>query len=131
MANPIDAFIVEALRTPIGRGRAGGALHDVHPVDLLALTLSKLTDRAGIPKAAVEDVIAGCVTPIADQGWNVVANHLGDDRAARWVLCDGFEDVLLQPRLLQPRLADVGAQYAWPAAPSWSPTGPSAAEAFR
>lgn len=71
MAHPIDAFIVEAVRTLIGRGRAGGALHEVHPVDLLALTLSEVIDRAGIPKGAVEDVIAGCVTPIGDQGWNV------------------------------------------------------------
>src|SRR5262245_32903086 len=71
MSHPIDAYIVEAVRTPIGRGRPEGALHQVHPLDLLAASLSEVVDRAGVPKGAVEDVIAGCVTPVGEQGWNV------------------------------------------------------------
>ena len=43
-----DAVIVEAVRTPIGKGKANGALHDVLPVDLLAHSLRELVDRTGI-----------------------------------------------------------------------------------
>jgi len=66
-----DVFIVEAVRTPIGRGREDGALHAVHPVDLLAQTLDECVKRAGVKKSDVEDIIAGCVTPMGKQGANV------------------------------------------------------------
>jgi acetyl-CoA acyltransferase len=63
-----DVFIVDAVRTPIGRGKNEGALHGMHPVDLLAQTLNALTERAGIDKAQVEDIVAGCVTASGEQG---------------------------------------------------------------
>jgi acetyl-CoA acetyltransferase family protein len=66
-----EAFIVEAVRTPMGRGREDGALHGTHPVDLLALTLRELVRRAGIEPGQVEDVIAGCVSPTNEQGANI------------------------------------------------------------
>ncbi|MGH9719206.1 MAG: thiolase family protein [Bryobacteraceae bacterium] len=66
-----DVFITEAVRTLIGRGRQDGALHGIHPVDLLARTLDGLVTRAGVEKREVDDIIAGCVTPIYDQGSNV------------------------------------------------------------
>lgn len=66
-----DVFLLEAVRTPIGRGKPDGALHGVHPVHLLAQTLEALTQRAGVEKAQVEDVIAGCVSPVGEQGLNV------------------------------------------------------------
>lgn len=66
-----DVFLLDAVRTPIGRGKADGALHDVHPVNLLAGTLEALLQRAGVAKPEVEDVIAGCVTPVAEQGTNI------------------------------------------------------------
>ncbi len=66
-----DTYIVEAVRTPVGRGRDDGALHSVHPVDLLAMTLSECVKRAGVDKGDVEDVIAGCVSPMAKQGANI------------------------------------------------------------
>jgi len=66
-----DVFIVGAVRTPIGRGREDGALHSVHPVDLLAKTLDESVKRTGIQKSDVEDIIAGCVTPMAKQGANI------------------------------------------------------------
>lgn len=66
-----DVFIVEAVRTPVGRGREDGALHPVHPVDLLARTLNECAKRAGVLKSDVEDVIAGCVTPMDKQGANI------------------------------------------------------------
>jgi acetyl-CoA acyltransferase len=66
-----DAVIVDAVRTPIGKGRASGALHDVHPADLLARSLQALVQRSGIDPASVDDVIAGCVTQIGEQALNI------------------------------------------------------------
>lgn len=66
-----DVFIVGAVRTPIGRGREEGALHGLHPVDLLAMTLNALVERAGGEKRHVEDVVTGCVTPIGEQGADI------------------------------------------------------------
>jgi len=62
---------VGCVRTPIGRGYANGALHDIAAVDLLALTLNELMTRTGVDKKEVEDVITGCVTPVAEQGGNI------------------------------------------------------------
>ncbi len=56
-----DAVIVGAVRTPVGKGKASGALHDVLPVDLLAHSLTELVTRTGIDPAQVDDVIAGAV----------------------------------------------------------------------
>lgn len=66
-----DAFIFDALRTPRGRGRAGGGLAGVKPVHLLTGLLRELPRRAGLDPAAVEDVILGCVTPVGEQGANI------------------------------------------------------------
>jgi acetyl-CoA acetyltransferase family protein len=66
-----DVYIVEAVRTPIGRGKDDGGLHGIHPVDLLAGTLAAVVDRAGVDKGEVEDVVAGCVTPIHEQGADI------------------------------------------------------------
>ncbi|WP_030172967.1 thiolase family protein [Spirillospora albida] len=66
-----DAVIVEAVRTPMGKGRPGGALHAEHPADLLALTLEKLVERSGIDPALVDDVIGGVVGQVGDQALNV------------------------------------------------------------
>lgn len=61
------AVIVEALRTPMGKGRVGGGLSELHSVDLLAQVLRGLVERSGIDPAAVEDVIVGCVTQASEQ----------------------------------------------------------------
>lgn len=66
-----DAYIVEAVRTPIGRGRPDGALHAIHPVRLLAMTLEEVCKRAGVKKDQVDDIIAGCVSPTDEQGANI------------------------------------------------------------
>ncbi len=63
-----DVFIVDAVRTPIGRGKEDGALHNVHPVDLLANTLNALVEKAGVEKHHIEDIVAGCVTAHGEQG---------------------------------------------------------------
>jgi acetyl-CoA acyltransferase len=68
------AVIVDAVRTPLGRGRPGGALSTVHPVDLLATTLKALVERNRIDPAIVEDVIAGCVSQVGEQTFNIARN---------------------------------------------------------
>ncbi|WP_138735406.1 thiolase family protein [Modestobacter excelsi] len=65
-----DAVIVEAVRTPVGKGKPGGALSAVHPVDLLAHSLRTLVERTGIDPALVDDVIGGTVSQVAEQAQN-------------------------------------------------------------
>ncbi|MEU5107433.1 thiolase family protein [Streptomyces sp. NPDC021354] len=65
-----DAVIVEAVRTPIGKGKPGGALAGVHPVELLAQTLGTLIERSGVEPALVDDVIGGCVDQVGEQAMN-------------------------------------------------------------
>ena len=64
-----EAWIVEAVRTPIGKH--GGALASVRPDDLLAHALSALMDRSGVPKEEVEDVYAGCANQAGEDNRNV------------------------------------------------------------
>jgi acetyl-CoA C-acetyltransferase len=64
-----DAFIVDAVRVPTGR--RGGALSEVHPVDLGAHVLKALVERTGIPAEEVDDVIFGCVDQLGAQAANV------------------------------------------------------------
>ncbi|MBH0778630.1 acetyl-CoA C-acyltransferase [Nocardia bovistercoris] len=66
-----DAVIVEAVRTPIGKGKASGALHDVHAVDLLAHSLREVVDRSGIDPVLIDDVIGGIVSQVGEQGANM------------------------------------------------------------
>jgi acetyl-CoA acetyltransferase family protein len=63
--------IVDVARSPFGRGRAGGALSAMHPVDLYAAVLSALVARAGVDPALIEDVITGCVIQVAEQAGNI------------------------------------------------------------
>lgn len=71
-----DAVIVGAVRTPIGKGKANGALHGVLPADLLAHSLRELIARTGVDPAQVDDVIAGAVTQVGDQAVNIARNAL-------------------------------------------------------
>ena len=71
-----DAVIVGAVRTPVGKGKANGALHDVLPADLLAHSLRALVDRTGVDPATVDDVITGAVSQVGDQAANIARNAL-------------------------------------------------------
>ncbi|OFB39078.1 acetyl-CoA acetyltransferase [Mycolicibacterium sp. (ex Dasyatis americana)] len=71
-----DAVIVGAVRTPIGKGKASGALHGVLPTDLLAHSLRELIARTGVDPVLVDDVIAGAVTQVGDQAVNIARNAL-------------------------------------------------------
>ena len=64
-----EAFIVDAVRTPVGR--RGGGLSKVHPADLGAHSLRALMDRTGIDPAAVEDVMFGCVDTVGGQAGDI------------------------------------------------------------
>lgn len=66
-----DAFIYDAVRTPRGRGKSDGSLHDMQPVQLLTSVLRALRDRNQLDTSLVDDVIMGCVTPIGEQGADI------------------------------------------------------------
>jgi acetyl-CoA C-acetyltransferase len=76
------AVILDAVRTPRGRGKAGkGALSGLHPQELLAQTLNALAARTGIAPSEVQDVVAGCVSQVGEQGANLARNAV---LAAGW-----------------------------------------------
>jgi acetyl-CoA acyltransferase len=62
-----EAVIVDAVRSPMGRGKAGGALSSLHPADLLAGVLTGLVERTGIDPGIVDDFIVGCVNASGEQ----------------------------------------------------------------
>jgi acetyl-CoA acyltransferase len=66
-----NAVIVDIVRTASGRGKPGGALSTLHPVDLLAQVLQRLQERNGLDPALVEDVITGCVSQVGEQSMNI------------------------------------------------------------
>lgn len=71
-----DAVIVDVVRTASGKGKPGGALSGVHPVDLLATVIRSLVARNDFDPALVEDVIAGCVSQVGEQSLNVARSAL-------------------------------------------------------
>ncbi|KAF2416174.1 thiolase family protein [Microbacterium sp. B35-30] len=80
-----QAVIVDVVRTPSGRGKPGGALSAVHPVDLVAGMLTALLDRSGLESRQIDDVLMGCVSQIGDQSLNV---------ARQAVLAAGFDETV-------------------------------------
>lgn len=79
-----NAYILDAVRTPRGRGKHGkGSLTTIHPQELLAQTLNHLAQHAEIAKQDVDDVIIGCVSEVGEQGANIARNALF---AADWPL---------------------------------------------
>lgn len=72
-----DAFILDAVRTPRGRGKPDGSLHEVAPVELAATPLRALASRHQLDTSRVEDVVMGCVDAVKDEAgigrWSVLA----------------------------------------------------------
>ena len=64
------AVIVDAVRTPVGRGKPGGSLSGVHPVDLLSLAIRSLLERTDVDPEVIDDVIGGCVDQVGEQAIN-------------------------------------------------------------
>ncbi|WP_374642902.1 acetyl-CoA C-acetyltransferase [Hydrogenophaga sp.] len=63
-----EAFIYDAIRTPRGKGKKDGSLHEVKPINLLSGLLAELQRRNDLDTAAVDDVVMGVVSPIGEQG---------------------------------------------------------------
>lgn len=83
MGTTRSAVIVDAVRTPLAKGKPGGAYSEIHPVDLHASSLAALVERTGIDPALVDDVISGAVGQIGEQSGNT----------ARWaLLAAGFPE---------------------------------------
>jgi acetyl-CoA acyltransferase len=83
MSSPTSAVIIDAVRTPLAKGRPGGAYSEIHPVDLHSSALAALVERTGIDPAVVDDVISGAVGQIGEQSRNT----------ARWAaLAAGFPE---------------------------------------
>ncbi|WP_068057705.1 thiolase family protein [Nocardia xishanensis] len=66
-----SAVIVDVVRTPSGKGKAGGGLSEVHPATLLAGVLAELVSRNDLDPALVDDVVGGCVTQAGEQAFNI------------------------------------------------------------
>ena len=66
-----EAYIIDAIRTPRGKGKKDGALYEVKPITLLSTLLNELKDRHQLDTSQVDDIVLGCVTPIGDQGADI------------------------------------------------------------
>jgi len=66
-----DAYIYDHVRSPRGRGKQGGSLNAITPMNLTAQVLQALRDRNGLDTSLLDDVILGCVTPVGEQGANI------------------------------------------------------------
>lgn len=66
-----EAYIIDAIRTPRGKGKKDGSLHQVKPISLLTVLLNELQARHQFDTSKVDDIVLGCVTPIGDQGADI------------------------------------------------------------
>ncbi len=80
-----DACIYEHLRTPRGKGKKDGSLHQATPVWLLRTLLKALQQRTGLDTALVDDVVLGCVTPVGEQGADIARTAVLDAEWAQTV----------------------------------------------
>ena len=64
----VEAMVFDAIRTPRGRGKSSGSLHEVKPITLLTGVLKELQKRHDLDTSQVDDVVMGCVTPVGEQG---------------------------------------------------------------
>ncbi len=80
-----EAVIVDVVRTPVGRGKPGGMLSGVHPVDLAAGVLQSILERNGLESGQIDDVLLGCVSQVGDQAMNI---------ARQAVLAAGFDETV-------------------------------------
>ena len=71
MENHADAFIYDHVRTPRGRGKADGALHEVTALNLAAQTLAAVKDRNKLDPGMIDDVVLGCVDPVGEAGGDI------------------------------------------------------------
>ena len=87
------AYIYDAVRTPRSKGKAGGSLYEVKPIDLGAGLFKELQSRHDLDTSYVDDVVMGCVTPIGEQGSDVakmIVQNAGWDESVAGVQLDRF-----------------------------------------
>jgi len=80
-----DAFIYEHVRTPRGKGKKDGSLHQASPVWLLRTLLQALQQRLALDTGLVDDVVLGCVTPVGEQGADIARTAVLDAEWAQTV----------------------------------------------
>ena len=88
-----DCYIYDAVRTPRTKGRAGGAMNGVKPVDLAVAALRGLEERHDLDTSQLDDVILGCVEPVGEQGGNIAriaALYAGYDQSVPGVQLNRF-----------------------------------------
>jgi len=66
-----ESFIYDAVRTPRGRGKPNGSLHEITPIELVTQTLEALRDRNELDTGYVDDIVMGCVSPVGEQGADI------------------------------------------------------------
>ena len=91
MSNP--AYIFDAVRTPRSKGKPGGSLYSVKPIDLGAGLLRELQSRHDLDTSYVDDVVMGCVTPVGEQGSDVakmIVQNADWDESVAGVQLDRF-----------------------------------------
>jgi acetyl-CoA C-acetyltransferase len=89
----MEAYIYDSVRTPRGKGRPDGALHEITALSLAAQALAAVRDRNGLDTALVDDVILGCVMPVGEQGSDIAriaALVAGYDRETAGVQVNRF-----------------------------------------
>ena len=71
-----EAFIYDAMRTPRGKGKPGGALYEVKPIDLITNLLEEMKSRNALDTTQVEDLILATGEPVKEQGQNIAKTAL-------------------------------------------------------
>ncbi|MFB0947296.1 MAG: acetyl-CoA C-acetyltransferase [Spirosomataceae bacterium] len=74
----MEAYIYDAVRTPRGRGKSDGSLHNIQPLTLLSTVLKSIRDRNQLDTSLIDDVIAGCVSPVGEQGADIARTAVLD-----------------------------------------------------
>jgi acetyl-CoA C-acetyltransferase len=67
----VEAYIYDAVRTPRGKGKSSGSLHEITALSLATQVLEQIRDRTGLDTSKVDDVILGCVAPVGEQGSDI------------------------------------------------------------
>ncbi len=66
-----EAYVYDAIRTPRGKGKKNGTLHEVAPIELVSTLMHELVARHDLDTSQVDDIVLGCVTPIGEQGADI------------------------------------------------------------
>ena len=88
-----DAYIFDAVRTPRGKGKKDGSLHEVKAIDLLKNLFDGIRERNALDTSQVEDIVLGCVTPVGEQGADIAktaAIYAGWDQIVAGVTLNRF-----------------------------------------